>query len=317
MAPAGAHYKYRSPPGKKTNPRAKGGAIQIPRVSADSFPDHLFEPSALGVSKRRAAEILKTARLLPTWSAEGAVEIVKQTAFWRTKAGKPLAPTSRMSIATAVSHALFVLTGLAPSTSPWKSEIRKLKAKISHHIPRQAVPATRTDIKRAIAREPVPLIRLALAFVWGLGLRAGHACRFQGRDLVNKTTLDHDKVAILRARGLKGMRPGKRGYFKYLPLAGMCSPLLPHLAGEFRPKQRLLPVSRVQLVKALQRANPALTGHSPRVGSATRLANLGASHKVVRDFLGHESVQSTRMYVQPRAGQRDVMRKVAVASRNL
>lgn len=278
------------------------------------MPHELFEASRLGVSKSRAGLVLKSALLLPEWSADGATEVLKQTAFWRTKRGEPLAPSTRMLWATALSHAVLVLTGLSPATAAWKGQLRIIKRKMSHHIPRQAVPASKRDLLRAIAREPCHLTRLSLRFAWALGLRLGHVCRFQARDVVNYTTLSEDKIAILRARGLKNSKPGMRGYHKYLPLSGLASPLLQHLQLERRPRERLFDTSRAQMVKALKRANPTLTGHSVRVGAATLLAAKGSSLKQIRDFLGHESVQSTRMYVRPMAGQRHVRRQLSVTT---
>jgi integrase len=210
---------------------------------------------------------------------------------------------------TALAHAFFVLTNSVLDCPGWRAEIRKVKRAMTLHIPKQALPATLLDIKRAIAREPLPRVRLGLRLLWGLGLRAGHVSRFRGVDIVNHDTLEKDRVAILRARGLKGMCRGKRGYFKVLPFNGVCAPLLPHLLQKFAPKQILFPVRYGELVKALKRSNRSLTGHSARVGLATHMANRGASTRQIRDVLGHETSQSTRMYVLPRAMQRDIQRK--------
>lgn len=312
MAPVGAVKITRlDPPLPKTAPgRAQKKYFQ------DGWPPtwrKQLSAKALGVTKGRAEAIRRIMSQLSAPTRRAADRLILRTRGWRTKAGKPLAPTTRENMLSALCSGFFTITGRALNTPTVRAERRINKKALAEHVRRQAVPATKREIERLLRNPAVqPKVRNALRFMWGLALRAADLLHICGRDVLNKSRLMLDGAAVIRMRGVKGISPGSRGYHRYLPLSGLTAVLATVLA-EARLDKPIFPTSRSQIVLALRKVNPKLSAHSVRRGSATHLANEGASMKQIRDHLGHQRLTSTRLYIQPTAFQRDACRRRKVA----
>ncbi len=308
---------------------APGGALKITRrrISTEPAPRtgalYKFLPAswsrqlsakALGVTPGRAQAIQRMMAHLRRPTRQAADTLIVQTRSWRTRAGKPLKPTTRENMLSALCAGFRAITGRALETATVRAERRIIKKNLATHIRKQAVPATKREVERLLSDTAVPLrIRHAVRMMWCLGLRAGDLGHIRGKDVLNQARLRLQGAAVVRMRGVKGVGPGSRGYHRFLPLTGLAAPLA-RLLAETRPEQPVFTASTVEIVRALRLVNPKLSGHSPRRGSATHLANAGASMRQIRDHLGHQRLSSTRLYVAPAVGQRDALRRRAVAT---
>lgn len=252
--------------------------------------------------------------LSPVLSPAAADQLIIKTRSWKTRCGKPLAPTTRSNMLSALCSGFLALTGRKLDTATARAERKLIKKALAEHVRKQAVPATLREIRRVLLDAAVPIrVRSAIRFMWVLGLRAVDLTKILGKDVLNRSRLSLDGAAVVRMRGVKGVNPGSRGYYRFVPLCGLAAPLRKIFLDTPRSKL-LFAASRAEIVRALRRVNPRLSAHSPRRGAATALANAGASTREVRDHLGHTKLASTRLYIAPSPVQRDARRRIKVAT---
>lgn len=275
----------------------------------------MLSAKALSIGKARAKVVQRMLSYLPEISALEATKLALETSTWRTRRGTLLKPTARLNLLSALSSGFAAVTGRTLHTPGFKRAVRDAKAGLRTHIRKQAVPLQQNHLQTVLADTGVKKhIRDAIRFCWCLGLRAGDLEHIRRSDVLNQAGLAvGEKTAIIRMRGVKGMTPGARGYYRFLPLYGLALPLRKCLVNFRGVKGRLFKATRPQIVAALRRTDPRYTGHSLRRGVATLLAERGASTKQIRDHLGHQTSKSTRLYIQPSAAQRDAKRKAQVA----
>lgn len=141
--------------------------------------------------------------------------------------------------------------------------------------------------------------RVALAAVYGAGLRVSEACRLQVGDVDTKRGLIHVRQG--KGRKDRHVMLGKRLHLalrEYLDLVQPCGPYL--FAGR-RPGTHL---SKLTLQKALREAirnsgiGKRVTAHMLRHAFATHLLEAGADIRVIQVLLGHASVRTTAHYTQ-------------------
>jgi integrase len=182
--------------------------------------------------------------------------------------------------------------------------------------PPQTLPLvlTREQVATLLAAVQEPRYRTALAFIYHTGLRVGEAVRVELRDL-KETQTDHPRLHV---------RCGKGGRDRYVPLAPAmvqalrawwkthrhptflfpgptcgwrerCQP-----ADAARHATTHLSVSAVQNVFRLARAATGLpaeaTVHTLRHCYATHLLEEGVSLRLISQYLGHASLETTAIY---------------------
>lgn len=252
--------------------------------------------------------------LLTEYTSEAVRELAASTRRWRTKSGHLLRPTTRISILSALTRGFEEVTG---SPAPIKKEFRLAKRDLLRHIRRQAVPLTKEHLRRVLRDTSTSMsTRRAILFCWLLALRAGDLRHIQRKDVVNRpellTHLHND--AIIRMRGVKGSRPGARGYYRILPLVGLASQLKRIILRQTPTSGLVFETTRTQIVRALKKIDPQYSAHSIRRGAATFLATAGVSTRHIRDHLGHQTTDSTRIYIAPNPNQKDLKRRAAMAT---
>lgn len=270
------------------------------------------------MSKERAHTIKKMVSLLQSRYSETAIlSLFHEMRTWTVQRGvnkgKLLDPTSLLTLATALLTGVAFITGKSPSSPRIKRELRGITEAVKGHIRKQAVPASKAEVELAVQHPRTDVItRLAIITIWSLGCRVADVQRIQYKDLTPFSLSRGNDVLRVRCRAFKGQKPGLLGYWRYIPRTPFTTPLITFLLkGLNRPSDFLFP-SQVynRVVKALKRANPLLSGHSLRRGIATLLAAQGWSEKRIQAFLGHQSIVTTRQYIQPHPKQANVLRQI-------
>jgi integrase/recombinase XerD len=182
--------------------------------------------------------------------------------------------------------------------------------------PAQTLPLvlTREQVATLLGAVQEPRYRIALTLIYHTGLRVGEAVRIEVRDLKDTHT-DHPRLHV---------RCGKGGKDRYVPLApAMVTELRAWWQGH-RHRQFLFPGptsgwrERVQPAEAVQRAQRHLsvsavqntfrlaraatglpaeaTVHTLRHCYATHLLEEGVSLRLISQYLGHASLETTLIY---------------------
>jgi integrase len=220
---------------------------------------------------------------------------------WRTRRGTRMKPSTVLTYVTAVQVAANVMN-LESDKWAWRRVMRGIKKRLSLHVPKQAVPMRRAELKAVINHPRVATdVKKTIAFMWLLALRFGDLPKIQKMDV----SAFKDRMRI-RCRGLKGYEMGRTAHFRWLPLNGVAKVIWPNLVQATRshfPKAPIFKASRSRVLRALRLVNPSLSTHSIRRGVATHLADRGHRMSSISKFLGHANVEVTRKYVQPRPSQ--------------
>lgn len=274
----------------------------------------------LAVEPARAATIRRMVGRLPPAAfrkdkvGKAAADLAKEIAGWKTRAGQPLKPTSRFNMTTALGAGVgFLFPDVLRATPLWKRQIRGLKKELGQHVRRQAPPISQEELRRTTRDTRFdPHVRLALRFAWSFALRLGSVRRVLCRDVLREEVSRDGgpPIFLVRFRGLKGHGPGDIGYYRFLPCVGLAAPLARFLrrAKTRDPNEPLFQhFSPRRGVRAMRRATgrAELQGHSVRRGVATHLADKGVPTVKIQTILAHKKIESTRLYVEPRAAQRD------------
>lgn len=234
--------------------------------------------------------------------------LAHQMRAWRTKRGTPLAASSRLSLVTALLAAGQAVLNATFSQKPfWKRLMRTIKNALALHIPRQATPMPRHALISILRHVRTP-IDTCLRLMWLLGCRWADTQKLYGKDVLQLSPT----AALLRMRGSKSQRAGKAAYHRVLSLRGLGAPLFNILTeAASHPEQKIIPTTYADIMRVLKAHN--FTAHSLRRGAATTLADAGVSMTLIGAHLGHDSIESTRLYVTPNLGQQDLRRKASVA----
>ena len=256
----------------------------------------------LAVSRRRACTISSCARTylrLRTTSStlEAQRTIVRQVRSARTRQGTPIAPTTTMSLLTAIPVAIQLVEQRVHRTFELRRAIRATKMEIALHIKKQALPLTLPHI-RSIASDTTvhAKVRKAIIAAWVIALRYSDLGKVQRKDV----SLIHQRrrwLLKVRLRGVKGAQLGKPAHVRFVPLKGISRTL--KFFGEGDPNERIWQVPVARFKAALRKQNKQYSLHSPRRGAALFLANHGVSVTAISHHLGHSSVETTRHYIDP------------------
>lgn len=175
----------------------------------------------------------------------------------------------------------------------WRQALRGATVRAKQELPRQPKPASWSDVKLAIAREPSLPIRVAILLTWMTCARCGCVLQLQNQDV----TIHQDTTAQIRFRKGKGARI--RGPYtvhttkipqEYLEmvrnwLAARRSSLFPMVKG-------------AQLKECLRRADPQLEQRSIRRGSLMTLScTPGVTDSLLMEFSGHTQQSTLRRYL--------------------
>lgn len=231
--------------------------------------------------------------------------------------GKPLAPTTLLTLSTALLTGVAYVTGQSPSSSRIKRAVRNFTEATKAHVRKQAIPASRAEVEAAVRDHRTDRVTsLAITATWALGCRVEDIHRLQFKDMTAFSLRRKNDVIRVRCRAFKGQKPGLLGYWRYIPLTNFTKPLIQFvLQGLRHQSQYLFPLPMYRkILLALKRVNPTLTGHSLRRGIATLLACNGWSEKRIQAFLGHQSIETTRQYIQPHPTQANVLRHLIMAT---
>jgi integrase len=119
-------------------------------------------------------------------------------------------------------------------------------------------------------------------------------------------------VVRTRCRGMKGSELGKPSFYRFIRREGLATVMWPTLlAAKWSCRRRpVFNPSSSAFLRALRRQDPRYTLHSVKRGCACHMANAGADMEDIRRHLGHKSVEMTRLYVQPRAAQKEIRRQL-------
>jgi integrase len=147
-------------------------------------------------------------------------------------------------------------------------------------------------------------VRVVIRTAWLLACRSADIFAIEAHDIHEST-----QTFRFRIRGVKQAKPGSRGHYKWLEKI--------HLNAQMQefwrtttPSQETTPAA---VYRVLHRYGYSL--HSMRRGVATRAARCGVPLRTIRDLLGHESVRTTRLYVEPTDRQIETRRLLAAVRR--
>jgi integrase len=254
--------------------------------------------------------------LLHPPTVKRALTIANQlTSTWRTKSGTPLAVTTQLTQLSALSSALFHLTGTRLTTQPeYIGILRTLNKRKALHIRKQALPMTVQDLRRIASAPHLALeVRQVTVLAFSLGLRHADTQVLQWRDLHYD---QQSKTLRLRFRGLKNSEIGSRVHWRFLHCTGPASLLRQvGIQSATHPPEEYVfrAVSRARLIRALRWTNPNYTAHSLRRGCATHLSNQGVPMSQISDHLGHKDIATTRLYIEPAPGQLESRQTIRLA----
>jgi len=224
---------------------------------------------------------------------------------WKTRFGKPLAPTTLFGMMTA----LLVAAGLADvSPPPWEKRRAKrvIDKLLATHVRRQAPPFTPKLVRRVFRNTTVDMdVRRAVVFAWLLGLRAGTVRMIRVQD-VQPAGKKHLRIRLV---AFKGSDLGTGNVVTFVKNEGLMTRLWTPVSRSLRendPESPLFNVSPGKIVAALKKEMPTATGHSLRRGAAMTLARCGVSLLKISRFLNHKSVETTKIYIDPFPKQREV-----------
>lgn len=215
---------------------------------------------------------------------------------WKTKDGHPLKPSTLSSLISALATGVTFLRG-SPPTRELMTARRKLRKRMAVFIPRQAVPMSKAEVRRALFMASSEELRCRIALSWALALRSGDLQHIHGSDVLEVT----NSAAILRMRGVKMTQPGDEGYFRAVLFEGITTPLRAFLRNASRqPSSLLFPhTTKRHLILTLKSVNRKLSGHSFRRGAATLLRHRGATLRSIKRLLAHKHIHTTRRYIHP------------------
>lgn len=248
---------------------------------------------------------------LPDTSTSSVQRLALQITQW-TKKKNPsqlLAPTSMSNLLSCLHQGVKTITGIDVDLTRAKRIVQK---RLNVHVRKQAIPITRRQVFQALELTPKLETRCRIALCWTLGLRSGDPDHLRVRDIRRLS----QSAALLRMRGVKGAKPGAEGYYRVVPFSGIGMILRKFLVIAREKAQGLIfqHSTKNHVIQALKRVDPKLSGHSIRRGAATMLASCGASLDEIRIFLGHQSLESTRLYIEPDLEQKCLKKRLKLQS---
>lgn len=244
------------------------------------------------------------------------IHVANQMFTWTTKSRKPLSPNTLLSYLSAISVAAQMMS-LTIDMKKWKRIVRRAKLMRALHVAVQAIPITQREIRQILKDLSIHMdVRRALALMWSLGLRHADLRHIAVKDISHF----RNGVIRIRCRGLKGQEfCPTRGRYRFLRVTGIAGFLNQYLSKDRLSKldgeDLLFTASRFRCVRAMRNLPPRrgmsvptnFTSHSPRRGAATHLSRKGVSITKISLFLGHGSVEVTRLYIDPSPLQREPM----------
>ena len=282
----------------------RGGAREVP-------PTAVSVSRRLAVSAGRARVILRARAFLIRFGRAGAPANVLKA---KNRDGATAAPTTRFGLLTALGVAARAWD-LPLCPFAFRRAKRALKKELALFIRKQARPLKR-KLLRKILRHPEtqPIVRKSLALIWVLALRVGNLGKITNAD-VHFLKVDEVPFARVRLRGLKGWDLGMSNCIRFVPLVGLAAVHRHDVrcASSRPPTAPFLDVSPSAIVKRLKAFDPQHSGHSPRRGAATFLANRGLSKLKISEILMHKNVAMTRLYVDPAPRQREVHAQISAS----
>ncbi|KAJ9462841.1 hypothetical protein DIPPA_20568 [Diplonema papillatum] len=209
---------------------------------------------------------------------------------WETRFGTPLdVPTAvvlfvtrllsrepnSISTSTAVQYVVNIQSAERRLGRPIESQlvrdfVRSLKRAGALRPAKQAVPATKEDVARAVRLETDPVMRLAITLAWQGAARVDDVLTREARNVTESP--DFWSVNWVGSKS----DPFRLGQVTGVVLPPEEDETLRSLLRSARPGQRIFAgVTFRRVVAALKRSNQALTGHSLRRGALFRLLKMG------------------------------------------
>lgn len=278
------------------------GGMQGPDAarSADQTPRHPTHPSLddrvrAAYSKGHASKLTTFTRWLRSLTPDQcAARIFDGTGGPRTK-------LNRLS---ALNTACKLLGLVSPNSSVFVLRKRHLQRQALTTPLRQARPASPMAVRR-IVRGASTALRHTIVSTYLAGLRVRDIFRVKPRDV------RVEKCGIrLRIRGAKLMGPGSMSYWRWIPCRALGAEGTRWWSNGNTPALR---TTMGQVTRRLKKFGYTL--HSLRRGVATAAAHRGATMEQIQKMLGHESIASTRRYVEPSSYQRDARMIIHIANK--
>ncbi|KAJ9441494.1 hypothetical protein DIPPA_29707 [Diplonema papillatum] len=249
---------------------------------------------------------------------------------WETRFGTPLdVPTAvvlfvtrllsrepnSISTSTAVQYVVNIQSAERRLGRPIESQlvrdfIRSLKRAGALRPAKQAVPATKEDVARAVRLETDPVMRLAITLAWQGAARVDDVLTREARNVTESP--DFWSVNWVGSKS----DPFRLGQVTGVVLPPEEDETLRSLLRSARPGQRIFAgVTFRRVVAALKRSNQALTGHSLRRGALFRLLKMGVDLDTLQRVSRHATQDALVRYL-PEA-EVPLVRETACASATL
>ncbi|KAJ9436999.1 Synaptobrevin-like protein YKT6 [Diplonema papillatum] len=231
---------------------------------------------------------------------------------WETRFGTPLdVPTAvvlfvtrllsrelnPISPSTAIQYVVNVQSAEKRLGRPIESQlvrdfVRSLKRAGALRPTKQAVPATKEDVERAVRLESDPVMRLAITLAWQGAARVDDVLTREARNVTESS--DFWSVNWVGSKS----DPFRLGQVTGVVLPPPQDQTLRSLLRSTRPGQRIFAgVTFRRVVAALKRANQALTGHSLRRGALFRLLRMGVDLDTLRRVSRHSTQDALVRYL--------------------
>jgi len=212
-----------------------------------------------------------------------------------------LGPRTKRTYLGALKTAFSIRTETSSNTLAvtWPLQIRsrlRILAKECITTPlKQARAMGPAEMRKLAGQVSIPLpVRVIIKACWLTGCRVADMFRLSPSDVV-----EGKRAFRLRLLGTKGAAPGGRGHWRWLQKD--------LLGSEHRRFWRVTVPStqttRSQVERILKKHGWGL--HSMRRGVATAAAARGVPMRLIRDILGHASIRTTRVYVDPSEKQHE------------
>ncbi|KAJ9461976.1 hypothetical protein DIPPA_20337, partial [Diplonema papillatum] len=231
---------------------------------------------------------------------------------WETRFGTPLdVPTAvvlfvtrllsrepnSISTSTAVQYVVNIQSAERRLGRPIESQlvrdfIRSLKRAGALRPAKQAVPATKEDVARAVRLETDPVMRLAITLAWQGAARVDDVLTREARNVTESP--DFWSVNWVGSKS----DPFRLGQVTGVVLPPEEDETLRSLLRSARPGQRIFAgVTFRRVVAALKRSNQALTGHSLRRGALFRLLKMGVDLDTLQRVSRHATQDALVRYL--------------------
>ena len=187
---------------------------------------------------------------------------------------------------------------------------RGLKREGALRPQRQAVPALASQVRAAIRREPCRDVQLALVLGWAGAARVSDVVRLRVRDV----SLQGGYVAVNWSETKSD--PFRLGVTTGVSLSvEWMGALRTAMIGREPEDLLLVRAAYRDVVRALKRVDPTLSGHSLRRGALQDLLMAGAGMESIRQVSRHASLDALARYLP--AGKLELARQSAATTRGL